>query len=68
MTKDQAESLMTRYSIPIGANFHTLDSFTVGNILTAADEYKYRKPRAANGSRGRYFYAFLNRAVEKVQS
>ena len=34
-------------------------------VLRAADARKYQKPRNANGSRGRYFAAYLARAIEK---
>ena len=33
-------------------------------VLAAADHYGYRKPKNANGSRGRCFAAYLSRAIE----
>lgn len=63
MTKTDATRLAARFNIPLDQNFHTLDSFTVERILDAADDYGYRKPANANGSRGRYFYAYLNRVI-----
>lgn len=42
-------------------DFHTLGSEAVDRLLIFADEYRYRAPRNANGSRGRYFHAYLSR-------
>jgi len=50
--------------IPLGADFHKLDSATVDSILRVADLVKYRKPKQAPGSRARMFYAYLNRRAE----
>lgn len=43
------------------ADFHTLSSADVDRVLAWADLCRYRKPRNANGSRGRYFLARLQR-------
>lgn len=43
-------------------DFHTLSSSKVDDLLRAADHYKYRKPKNANGSRGRYFFAYVQRS------
>lgn len=42
-------------------DYHRLSSAQVDVVLSAADAQKYRKPRNANGSRGRYFYDRLQR-------
>lgn len=42
-------------------NFHSLDSDTVESLLVEADHVKYRRPKNANGSRARYFHAYLVR-------
>ena len=34
-------------------------------IIAAADAWKYRKPKNANGSRGRHFAAYLRRTLER---
>ncbi len=65
MTKDDALDLAHRYRIPLGEGFHTLGSGVVENIIAAADEWKYRKPIDANGSRARYFYAYMQRAASR---
>lgn len=44
-----------------GDDFHALRSSQVDDLLKAADHYGYRKPKNANGSRGRYFYSFVQR-------
>lgn len=62
MNKFEATTIATAHGIPLGADFHTLPSETVDRILQAADERKYIKPKNANGSRARYFYAMLTRA------
>jgi len=46
-------------------DFHALGSETVDALLAYADEYGYRKPRGANGSRGRYWHAYLVRQAVK---
>ena len=46
-------------------DFHTLGTFTVRTILNIADFVKYRKPKSANGSRARYFYAYVCRRAQK---
>lgn len=62
MIKTEALHIATAHNIPLGVDFHTLASDVVHRILDAADARKYRKPKTANGSRARYFYAMLNRA------
>jgi len=57
---------MTQFHIPVGRDFFTLRSDEVGRVLDAADHVKYSKPKNANGSRGRYFYAALMRAYRRT--
>lgn len=35
------------------------------SLLVEADAHKYRAPRNANGSRGRYWHEYLQRAAAK---
>lgn len=65
MTKSEAHEIMFLWEIPINRDFHALNSETVDRIIAAADERKYRKPKNANGSRARYFYAYLNRVCNR---
>ena len=42
-------------------NFFTLSASQVDVFLVEADRVRYQKPKNANGSRGRYFYARMQR-------
>ncbi len=42
-------------------DFHALSSTIVDRLLDEAKRAGYRKPKNANGSRGRYFHAYLSR-------
>jgi len=44
-------------------DFHELSSSDVDKILDAAKEYKYKKPRNANGSKARMFYQFAKKGL-----
>lgn len=63
MNQQQAESIADTYGINLSANFYALPTDAVERILEAAKDWKYRKPRNANGSRARYFHAALVRAA-----
>lgn len=62
-TAQWARETARSYNIPLGADYHTLSSGTVYMIIAAGQEARYRQPRNANGSFGRYFYAYLNRVA-----
>lgn len=61
MPKRDYSSYVAAYRIPLGQEFCTLRSDVVCRIVDAAKAAGYRKPKNANGSTGRYFYALLNR-------
>lgn len=61
MSQFTARELLRSHGVPLGEDFHRLPSSTVDKIVDAANEYRYRKPRNANGSRARCFYEFANR-------
>ena len=66
MTYDDARNLCAAFEIirnPL-PEWHAIDSDQKDKILKAANEWRYRKPRNANGSRGRYFCEYLRRALE----
>jgi hypothetical protein len=44
-----------------GKDFFVLPASKVSELLEVADAVGYRKPKNANGSRGRYFHAYLER-------
>jgi hypothetical protein len=46
-------------------DFHALSSAQVERLLQEADRVGYRKPKNASGSRGRYFFAYLQRLASK---
>lgn len=58
-------NIAAAYNIPLNENFYALSSDTVGRILEAAKACKYRQPKNANGSKARYFYAYLNRLAKR---
>lgn len=45
----------------LSRNFYMLSVAEVCDVLAQADAYGYRKPRNANGSRARYFFAYVQR-------
>lgn len=57
--------LCHRYDISITEYFHALPASTVERIIEAADDYGYRKPKHANGSRARYFFALMQRSYNR---
>lgn len=67
LTRSAAFDLANAHRIPLGLDFHALDTTQVESILAAADEVKYRKPRNANGSRARYFHAHLVRLSRRTE-
>lgn len=62
-----ALSVLASANITVGQDFFTLGASQVDRLLEEADRVHYRKPRAANGSRGRYFYALLTRRAKATQ-
>lgn len=65
MNTSTALDLANRFKIPLDADFFALDNSIVCAIIGAADVVKYRKPKNANGSRARYFYAAMQRATRE---
>lgn len=65
MQRETAFRLAGAHSIPLDMDFHALNAEQVDSVIAAADEYRYRKPKNANGSRGRYFHALLVRASNR---
>lgn len=65
MSKDDARALCNAFGIDPRIDWHAMPSAMKEAVLRAADARKYNKPKNANGSRGRYFAAYLARAIEK---
>lgn len=63
MHSTDARSIATTYHLDLSKDFFTLSVEEVGRVLDAANLCKYRKPKQANGSRGRYFFRYLQRAA-----
>lgn len=61
-----ARDILQACAVERGADFHRLASEQVDALLIHADLVKYRKPRGANGSRGRYFHDMLQRRARGV--
>lgn len=56
-----ARETLRMLNLNASQNFHTLSPSQVERLLEEADRVKYRKPKNANGSRGRYFFQKLVR-------
>lgn len=54
-------SIMNQIGAGRDTDFHTLNSSAVSKLIDAADAVGYRKSKNANGSRGRSFFAYLQR-------
>lgn len=50
--------------VPLNDDYHRLSTDQVEALLVQADKFKYRKPKNANGSRARYFHAYVNRKAQ----
>lgn len=66
MTRTEAFDILHRVHAKVNQDFHTLSHDQVDVLLSEADRVKYRKPKNANGSRGRYFYQFISRRARGV--
>lgn len=64
----EARSILARLDLDQMPDFHALPARKVDEILQFANAHKYRAPRKANGSRGRYFYAYLCRRATRPYS
>lgn len=60
-----ARAILASCGVPMGADFHRLANWQVSALIEAADRARYRQPRNANGSRTRYFHAFLQRVAAR---
>jgi hypothetical protein len=63
MTRSDAFDILQRCKISGQSSFFSLSSSEVSCLLEEADKRKYKAPKNANGSRGRYFYAYIQRAI-----
>lgn len=56
-----ARAILQAINASPGQDFYTLRASQVEALLVNADLRRYRKPRNANGSRARHFYALVQR-------
>lgn len=63
--KSDACVILRELNIPRGEDFHVLSSSKVSALVDVARKYGYQKPKNANGSRGRYFHDYLQRACKR---
>lgn len=59
-----ARALLSAMNVSVGQDFHTLTGSQVDTLLEEADRVRYRKPKGANGSRGRYFFQRIQREAK----
>lgn len=65
LDKHDARALCSVFGIDPRQDWHAMPSAMKEAVISAADSRNYRKPKHANGSRGRYFAAYLARALSK---
>jgi hypothetical protein len=68
ITPWDARAILTLCGCACADDFHALNTDKVERLLLHANANKYRKPANANGSRARYFHAYLVRQCRKTFS
>lgn len=63
--RTNARAVLAAAGVAVGQNFYTLDGAQIEALLEEADRVRYRNPKGANGSRGRYFHALLQRKAAR---
>lgn len=58
-------ALLKACAIDINQDFYTLSAWQVDMLITMAISQRYYKPKNANGSRARYYFAALQRDYNK---
>lgn len=62
--RTNARAVLAACSIGLGQDFYTLHRWQITDLLVQADMARYRKPKAANGSRARYFHELMQRRAK----
>lgn len=65
MATKKAAALALLPGLDLAADFHALNSATVERLVEVARAVGYRKPRNANGSTARCFFAYLARGSKQ---
>lgn len=63
LTRMQAKALLSIAGVDFTRDFFQLSAFDVEKLVTWAKLTRYRKPKHANGSIGRYFFQHLKTKV-----
>ena len=61
----EARSIARVFGFDPLEDFHAMSTASKEAVIRAADSVKYRAPKNANGSRGRYFAAYIRRTIER---
>ncbi len=64
VSPEEAREMLSAIGCLHEPSFFALTSEKVETLLAQADKVRYRKPKNANGSRARYFYALLLRRAK----
>ncbi len=62
LSRNEARRLAEKMGINFNRDFFTLSRSEVSTLLDIRKMVGYRKPKNANGSTGRYFYAYLQKS------
>jgi hypothetical protein len=65
LTPEFAHDVLRSHPDRAERDFHALSSGAVDYLISHANQAGYRKPKNANGSRARYFHAYLQRLVAR---
>ena len=63
--REQVKAILAGCGVDPQTDYDALTSTQVDALLIKADAWRYRKPKNANGSRGRYFHAMLIRRLNR---
>lgn len=66
MSKAEARAFCSILGIDPNQDWHAMPSAMKDAVLRAADARRYKAPKNANGSRGRYFNEYLRRALSRA--
>ena len=61
LSRQEAHRLAVKAGIDFRADYHSLRSSQVSDLMSICKLTGYRKPKNASGSTGRYFFNYLRR-------
>lgn len=65
LSPETAHNIMSRVGMTRETNFFSLRTDQVAVLLLAANEHGYRKPKYSNDSKGRQFFAYVQKAARQ---